>query len=133
MQQNEDTRLKEFRQLKEEIRGSSQHLVVGIDIAKERHYAFFGTPTGKTLLRRLIFENTKEGFEKLLAQAELLKTREHLTRLVFGMEPTSDYHKPLGEYLLTRGHQVVLVGGSAVLPFSFEDFRQSLVSGDVAG
>jgi len=114
MQQNEDTRLKEFRQLKEEIRGSSQHLVVGIDIAKERHYAFFGTPTGKTLLRRLIFENTKEGFEKLLAQAELLKTREHLTRLVFGMEPTSDYHKPLGEYLLTRGHQVVLVGGSAV-------------------
>lgn len=114
MEQNEDTRLKEFRQLKEEIRGSTQHLVVGIDIAKERHYAFFGTPMGKTLLRRLIFDNTKEGFEMLLAQAELLKTREHLAKLVFGMEPTSDFHKPLGEYLISRGHQVVLVGGSAV-------------------
>jgi transposase len=114
MVQNEDSRLKEFRQLKEEIRGSAQHLVVGIDIAKERHYAFFGTPAGKTLLRRMIFDNTKEGFEKLLAQAELLKTREGLMKLVFGMEPTSDYHKPLGEYLISRGHSVVLVGGSSV-------------------
>ena len=88
--------------------------MLGIDIAKEHHYAFFGTPMGKTLLRRLIFDNTREGFERLLAQAELLKTREHLTKLVFGMEPTSDFHKPLGEYLISRGHQVVLVGGSAV-------------------
>jgi transposase len=114
MEQNDDTRLKEFRQLKEEIRGSTQHLVVGIDIAKERHYAFFGTPAGRTLLRRLIFDNSKEGFEMLLAQAELLRTREHLAKLVFGMEPTSDYHKPLGEYLISRGHLVVLVGGTAV-------------------
>ena len=114
MERNDDTRLKEFRQLKEEIRGSTQHLVVGIDIAKERHYAFFGTPAGKTLLRRLIFDNTKEGFEQLLSQAELLKARENLTKLVFGMEPTGDYHKPLGEYLISRGHLVVLVGGSAV-------------------
>ena len=30
-----------------------QHLVVGIDIAKERHNAFFGTASGKTLLRKL--------------------------------------------------------------------------------
>ena len=53
MEQNDDTRLKEFRQLKHEIRGSMQHLVVGIDIAKERHHAFFGTPAGKTLLQGL--------------------------------------------------------------------------------
>jgi transposase len=114
MEQNDDSRLREFRQLREEIRGSMQHLVVGIDIAKERHYAFFGTATGKTLLRRLIFDNTKEGFEKLLVQAEALKTREGLTKVVFGMEPTADYHKPLGEYLISHGHAVVLVGGTAV-------------------
>lgn len=111
MEQNDDIRLREFRQLKEEIRGSAQHLVVGIDIAKERHHAFFGTPMGKTLLRRLIFDNSKEGFEMLLSQAELLKTQQNLTKLVFGMEPTADYHKPLGEYLITQGHLVVLVGG----------------------
>jgi transposase len=111
---NDDTRLKEFRQLKNEIRGSTQHLVVGIDIAKERHYAFFGTPSGKTLLRRLVFDNTKEGFEHLVFHADTLSTRHDLTKAVFGMEPTSDYHKPLGEYLITQGRMVVLVGGPAV-------------------
>ena len=114
MDKNDDSRLKEFRQLKHEIRGSTQYLVVGIDIAKERHHAFFGTPAGKTVLRRLVFDNTKEGFDKLLFQAETLMAREGLKKLVFGMEPTADYHKPLGEYLITRGHTVVLVGGPAV-------------------
>ena len=40
--------------------------------------------------------------------------REGLKKLVFGMEPTADYHKPLGEYRITRGYTVVFVGGSAV-------------------
>ena len=38
-------RLEEFRQLKKEIRGSESHLIVGIDVAKDRHHAFFGTAT----------------------------------------------------------------------------------------
>ena len=114
MDKYDDSRLAEFRQLKREIRGSTQHLVVGIDIAKERHYAFFGTPAGKVLLRRLVFDNSKEGFEKLRFQADILKTQHSLTKVVFGMEPTADYHKPLGEYLIRQGHQVVLVSGNAV-------------------
>jgi transposase len=114
MDKNDDTRLKEFRQLKSGIRGSTQHLVVGVDIAKDRHTAFFGTPAGKTLLRAFVFDNTREGFEKLLFQADTLKTRKGLPKLVFGMEPTADYHKPLGEYLITHGYMVVLVAGTAV-------------------
>ena len=99
---------------KNEIRGSTQHLVVGIDIAKDRHAAFFGTATGKTLLRGFAFDNTREGFDRLLFQADTLKTRHGLANLVFGLEPTADYHKPLGEYLIEHGHQVVLVVGAAV-------------------
>jgi transposase len=114
MVQNDDNRLMEFRQLKQEIRGSTQHLVVGIDIAKERHHAFFGTPMGKTLLRRLVFDNTREGFEKLCFQADALKTQQGLAKVVFGMEPTADYHKPLEEYLIQQGHLVVLVAGTVV-------------------
>jgi hypothetical protein len=45
----DDIRLKEFRQLKKEMRGSKEYLIVGIDVAKEKHHAFFGTATGKTL------------------------------------------------------------------------------------
>jgi len=51
MVQDEDSRLKEFRQLKSEIKESRDYLVVGIDVAKERHYAFFGTAAGKTRMR----------------------------------------------------------------------------------
>lgn len=50
-------RLEEFRQLRQEIRHSEEYLIVGMDIAKDRHYAFFGTATGKTLLKRLVFSN----------------------------------------------------------------------------
>ncbi len=68
-----DIRLEEFRQLKKEIRGSKEYLIVGIDVAKEKHHAFFGTATGKTLLKRLIFDNTIEGFRKLLVQVEAIQ------------------------------------------------------------
>jgi len=114
MDKYDDSRLEEFRQLKREIRGSTQHMVVGIDIAKERHHAFFGTPAGKVLLHRLVFDNTREGFEKLCFQADILKTQHGLAHVVFGMEPTGDYHKPLGEYLIEHAHSVVLVAGTAV-------------------
>ena len=114
MNEVESIRLGEFRQLRKEIRGSREYLIVGIDVAKERHHAFFGTATGKTLLRRLIFENSGEGFRKLLDQAEAIREDQGLSRVVYGLEPTADYHKPLGEYLLSYGQRVVLVSGVAV-------------------
>ena len=107
-------RVEQFRQVKSEIRGSSEHLIVGIDVAKDKHHAFFGTATGKALLRRLVFENSKEGFERLLIQAEAVKVRHILSKVVFGLEPTANYHKPLAEYLFKRDHMVVLVGGEAI-------------------
>ena len=107
-------RLKEFRQLKKGIRGSKKHLIVGIDVAKDKHHAFFGTATGKTLLKRLVFENNRDGFEKLLFQAEVFKVQDGFKKVVFGLEPTANYHKPLGEYLIKDGKMVVLVSGVAV-------------------
>jgi transposase len=88
-------------------------LLVGIDVAKDKNYAFFGTATGKTLFRRLVFENNPEGFRKLLAQTEAMKVQNGLNKVVFGMEPTANYHKPLGEHLIRCGKQVVLVSGVA--------------------
>jgi len=114
MAEKEHTEFEKFRQLKREIRGSQQHLIVGIDVAKERHHAFFGTSTGKTLHKRVVFENSKTGFERLLVHVEALKKQHGLTKVVFGMEPTANYHKPLGEYLIRMGEEVVLVSGVAV-------------------
>ncbi len=112
--EREVIRLEQFRQLRKEIRGSANYLVVGIDVAKDKHDAYLGTPTGKTLYRRLIFENTLEGFEKLLLQVEAVQVQHSLTKVVFGMEPTANYHKPLGEFLINKDHIVVLVAPEAV-------------------
>ena len=107
MNQEDRSRLEEFRQFRKEVRGSSEYLLVGIDVAKDKHHAFFGTATGKTLFRRLVFENSLEGFRKLLAQAEAMRDQNGLKRMVFGMEPTANYHKPLGEHLIRCGHLVL--------------------------
>ena len=114
MNVGESIRLKEFRQIKEEVRGSGEYLIVGIDVAKNNHHAFFGTATGKTLLKRLIFENNIEGFGRLRTRTEAIKVQHCLSKVVFGLEPTANYHKPLAEYLIKCGHNVVLVSGVAV-------------------
>jgi transposase len=111
---DESNRLQEFRQMKKNIRGAAKHLVVGIDIAKERHNAFFGVASGKTLLRRFVFDNTREGFEKLCFRTEILRKQHVLDKVILGMEPTADYHKPLGQYLIRKGYTVVFVSGNSV-------------------
>jgi len=114
MNEVESSRLKQFRQLRKEIRGSKDHLIVGIDVAKDNHKGFFGTARGKTLFKRLAFENTREGFKRLLIQTEAVKAQHGLKKTVFGLEPTANYHKPLGEFLIKGSHGVVLVSGVAV-------------------
>jgi transposase len=114
MNEVEGIRLREFRQFKKEIRGSGEYLIVGIDVAKEKHHAFFGTATGKTLLRRLVFENSVTGFSRILSQVEAIQEAQGLRKVVFGLEPTANYHKPLGEYLIKCGLMTVLVSGVAV-------------------
>jgi transposase len=107
-------RVEQFRQLRAEIRGSKKHLIIGIDVAKDKHNAFFGTATGKTLLKGLVFGNSIEGFHRLLTFVEAVKVKHGLSKEVFGLEPTANYHKPLAEYLIKCGLEVVLVSGSAV-------------------
>ena len=49
MNESEVSRYEQFCQFKAEIRGSKDYLIVGIDVAKDRHHAFFGTADGRTL------------------------------------------------------------------------------------
>ncbi len=109
-----NTRIEELRQLKKEIRGSKEHLIIGIDIAKDKHHAFFGTATGNTLFKRLVFDNCSEGFEKLNIHTEAMMAKHQLSKVVFGVEPTANYHKPLSEFLIKSGSMVVLVAPGAV-------------------
>jgi len=114
MSSNEATRYGQFCQFKTEIRGSREYLIVGIDAAKDKHQAFFGTATGKTVLRRLIFENSRAGFQQLVDRARQLQAVHQLPKLVFGLEPTGNYHKPLANWLLENDQPLVLVSNKAI-------------------
>ena len=51
MKHNNVNRYAEFCQFRREIRGSAEYVIVGIDVAKERHHAFYGTATGQALFK----------------------------------------------------------------------------------
>jgi len=107
-------RIEAFRQLKKEIRGSKDYLIVGIDVGKHKHHAFLGTTSGKTVLRRIIVENSASGFEYLLDMVQFYQTRDGIPKRVFAVEPTSVYHKPLSEFLIEHGYMVVYVTNEAI-------------------
>jgi len=109
MTQKNLTRIAQLRQMKSEIRGSNDYMIVGIDIAKESHLAFFGTPNGKRLSKRLSFKNDEKGFSKLLLQVETIRIKNGIEKVLYGLEPTANYHKPLAEYLILKGNSTVLV------------------------
>ncbi|RZB34823.1 MAG: hypothetical protein SRB1_00591 [Desulfobacteraceae bacterium Eth-SRB1] len=88
MNDEEIIRYEKYCQLRKEIRGSEDYMIVGIDVAKDKHHAFMGTATGKTLLKRLIFENNIDGYSRLLARTEAIRVQNGLSKTVFGLEPT---------------------------------------------
>ena len=114
MSNQERIRRRQYCQIIKEITGSDQYLVVGIDIGKDDHHAFMGTATGIGFYRKLIFENNLKGFSKLLKTSDMIKTRNSLSKVVYGLEPTGNYHKPLAQHLIRRGCNLVLVTGQAV-------------------
>ena len=114
MNTKEATRYAQFSQFRKQIRGSRDYLIVGIDVAKDRHHAFFGTATGRTLLRRLIFDNTAQGFSRLIERSGQLTRQFGLQRVVYGLEPTGNYHKPLASWLLDHNQLLVLVSNKLI-------------------
>lgn len=103
-----------FKELKSTIRGSEKYLLIGVDVAKNNHHAFFGTPNGKTLRKNLVFDNSIKGFESLRSLASDIQKQHGLVEVVYGLEPTASYHKPLAEYLIRLDEHVVYVSNVAV-------------------
>ena len=121
MKHDNAIKYQQFCQFKAEIRGSRDYLIVGIDVAKDKHHAFFGMATGRTLLRRLIFNNNREGFDRLIERSRQLQLEQSLSKAVFVLEPTGNYHKPLAHWLTEHEEPVVLASNKSIA-----DNRQSL-------
>jgi transposase len=85
-----------------------------MDVGKDKHHAFVGTARGICLFKKLIFDNNLDGFDRLLTTVDQLKSQNCLDKIVYGLEPTGNYHKPLARHLIRCGRNVVLVTGQAV-------------------
>ena len=114
MNKEEIIRREQYCQIVNEITGSDQYMVVGIDVGKDKHHAFVGTARGICLFKKLIFENNIDGYARLLTTVDQVKTQNGLTKTVYGLEPTGNYHKPLARHLIRCDCDVVLVTGQAV-------------------
>jgi transposase len=95
MNENKCNRHETFCQFRSEVRSNPDYLIVGIDVAKDKYHTFFGTTRGETLKKRLVFENSKEGFETLKLHIESVQAKYAKSQVVLAIEPTGNYHKAL--------------------------------------
>ncbi|ASN05454.1 IS110 family RNA-guided transposase [Virgibacillus necropolis] len=88
---------------------SPDHLIVGIDIAKEIHVARAVNFRGIELGKSLKFSNDMAGFERLMFWVKSLQKKSQKTQLIIGMEPTGHYWLLLAYWLTEKGIEVVTV------------------------
>lgn len=87
-----------------------KHAVVGIDIAKDVHAAQITDFRGRVLTpRHLSFSNSLEGFEKLVRWIHGVQTKNRLSSIIIGLEPTGHYWFNLANWLLQQGIEVAMV------------------------
>ncbi|MCL1875096.1 MAG: IS110 family transposase, partial [Synergistaceae bacterium] len=85
-------------------------LIVGVDIAKSVHWARFVDYRGVEIGKAISFKNDQQGFKSILARINEIckkKALSQLDRILFGMEPTGHYWKPLANHLIDLGYKVV--------------------------
>lgn len=92
-------------------------LYVGIDIAKRFHVACIVDEKDKVLKKALKFSNSKEGFERFIAQLSSFDTNP--SSFLIGMEATGLLFENLYLFLQERGYNVVLLN-----PYQTNRFRE---------
>lgn len=73
--------------------------IVGVDIAKNVHWAGIILPNGKKVKNPFSFNNNKKGFENLVETVKNVLTMLNFEKVIIGMEPTGHYWKCFARYL----------------------------------
>ena len=102
-----------FRQVKSSITKNRDCLLVGIDVSKKSSVACFYNLEREILLKKHVVEHTRDGLEDFNCKIEQMTAMHNLQDSIIGVEPTANYHKPLCEFLKSKGHMVVYVSSVA--------------------
>jgi len=108
MQKNYNMQNEKIKRIREKT------LVIGVDIAKDNHYARVLNWRKIEVAKGINFGNTKEGFEKFLKWLSKVKKQEDSPDVLVAMEPTGTYYFVFEEYLERIGIEVVIVNGRDV-------------------
>lgn len=82
-------------------------LVIGIDIAKFKHFACAFDDRGRELEKPFPVLQSIEGFHQFLEKVETFKQEHQKTDVIIGFEPTGHYWMNLAEFL--RKHEILYV------------------------
>lgn len=84
-------------------------MIVGIDVAKKKHWTRIFDYRGLELTKGFSFKNNIDGFNRLVGKLSEIKEERGLEKIIVGMEPTWHYWKALAWFLKEQGMTVVLV------------------------
>lgn len=85
-------------------------LVIGADIGSEKHDIRAFDNRGREFSKKAFeFENNEAGFEEAKAWILEIRDRQHLEKVMVGMEPTGHYWFNFASWLMDEGITVVLV------------------------
>jgi transposase len=87
----------------------NETLVVGINIAKETHYARTFDYRGIELAPLLKFSNTAQGYQLFDRWMQDICKQQGKTEVIAGFEPTGHYWFTLGDHLKQQGHKLAIV------------------------
>ena len=76
-------------------------ILVGIDVAKDKHDCFICNSEGEALCKTFSFPNSMEGFNDLYVKIKSFS--EDLSKLKVGLEATGHYSYNLLGFLLNKG------------------------------
>lgn len=88
---------------------SEKTLVVGIDIAKKKHYACAVDDRGRVLEKSFPIIQSLHGFEELRKTIQSLLVVHQKTEVLVGFEPTGHYWMNLAAYLVENNIRFVMV------------------------
>ena len=103
------------------LRITATTIIVGVDTAKDEHWARITDYRGIDLVKPVRVPNNIEGFEKLMARIGKACESRNCDQVMIGVEPSGHYCRALQWYLRVHPSQPVLVG---VNPFHTKQAKE---------
>ena len=94
-------------------------IVVGIDVAKDKHDCFIMNSEGEVLFNPFVIQNNREGFDSLYEK--ICSASDDFTKVKVGLEATGHYSYNILGYLLDKGLPTYVIN-----PLHTNLYRKSL-------